>query len=75
MASQARYAEYILQNHCLCSVQKQVWSLVHRFAGLTEHNMEELEKTSETGTERRETRAASLAVARLLWGLNSLARH
>ena len=27
-----------------------------------QHNMEELEKTSETRTERRETRAASLGV-------------
>ena len=34
--------------------------------------MEELEKTSETRTERRETRAESLGVPHLLWGLNSL---
>jgi hypothetical protein len=35
--------------------------------------MEELEEMSETGTERRETRAASLGVPRLLLSLNSLA--
>jgi hypothetical protein len=35
-------------------------------------HMEELEKTSETRTERQETRAESLVVPHLLWSLNSL---
>ena len=35
-------------------------------------HMEELDKMSETRTERKETRAESLGVPHLLWGLNSL---